>query len=227
MTQLNIIVTGGFGELGTAVSQAFARNGHNVCRVDYASSPATTIDHTLDLAGINLTKPLDCEKVASTVKSTFGGIDVLVNIAGGFYWGNLDNSELSDWERMFGMNLLTAVSMTKAALPEIQQSRSGRIINIGAIAALSADAGMGAYAASKSSIHRFTESLAKELSDSSTTVNAILPSTIDTKANRTAMPGADTNSWVTPDAIADVILFLSSSAARSISGALIPVSKGG
>ncbi len=226
MTKLNIIVTGGFGELGTAVSQAFARNGHNVCRVDFASSP-TTIDHTLDLAGINLTKPLDCEKVANAAKNTFGGIDVLVNIAGGFYWGNLDNSELSDWERMFGMNLLTAVSMTKAALPEIQRSQSGRIINIGAIAALSADAGMGAYAASKSGIHRFTESLAKELSDSSTTVNAILPSTIDTKANRAAMPDADTNSWVTPNSIADVILFLSSPAAQSISGALIPVSKAG
>lgn len=227
MKPLNIIITGGFGELGTAVSQAFSLNGHNVCRVDFASVPTTIIDHTLDLAGVDLTKPLDCQMVTSAVKDKFGGIDVLVNIAGGFSWGKLDNSELSDWERMFGMNLLTAVSMTKAALPEIKQSRAGRIINIGAIGALSADAGMGAYASSKASIHKLTESLAKELADTNITVNAILPSTIDTKANRAAMPDADTSSWVKPESIADVIQFLSSAAARSISGALIPVSKGG
>ncbi len=125
------------------------------------------------------------------------------------------------------MNVLTAATMTQAALPAIRRSDCGRIINIGALGALAADAGLGAYAASKSGVHRMTEALAKELADTKVTVNALLPSIIDTDANRQAMPEADTRQWVSPSAIADVMLFLCSAEAASISGALLPVSRGG
>jgi NAD(P)-dependent dehydrogenase (short-subunit alcohol dehydrogenase family) len=225
MTQLNIIVTGGFGELGTAVAKAFALQGHNVCRADFAPQPSPCNHKTLDVAGIDLSNTDDCQQLVSTVKDAFGGIDALINIAGGFSWGTLDSDDTQSWQRMYTMNLLTAVTVSKAALAEIKRSETGRIVNIGAIAALSADAGMGAYTASKAGIHRFTEALANELLGSTVTVNAILPSTIDTQANRASMPDADTSNWVKPDAIADVILFLTSAAARSISGALIPISK--
>ena len=104
---------------------------------------------------------------------------------------------------------------------------AGRVINIGAGAAVKAGMGMGSYAASKSGVHRLTEALAEELAGTSVTVNAILPSIIDTPTNRKDMPDADTSQWVQPAAVADVILFLASPAARSITGALIPVTRGG
>lgn len=227
MSQLNTIVTGGFGELGSAVSNALAQQGHKVCRVDFAAAPTENSHGTLDLAGIDLSKAKDCERVISTVTQSFEGIDVLINIAGGFSWATFEEDPISSWERMHAMNLLTAVTMTKLAIPEIKKSAAGRIINMGALGALSADAGLSAYAASKSGVHRFTEALSKELLHTAVTVNAILPSIIDTQANRSSMPDADTSQWVTPNSIAEIISFLISPAARSISGALIPVSKGG
>jgi NAD(P)-dependent dehydrogenase (short-subunit alcohol dehydrogenase family) len=227
MSQLNIIVTGGFGELGSAVAEALSQQGHKVCRVDFAAAPSEKSHDMLDLAGIDLSKAKDCDQVITRVTEAFDGIDVLLNIAGGFSWATFEEAPISSWERMNAMNLLTAVTMTKLAMPEIRKSAAGRIINMGALGALSADAGLSAYAASKAGIHRFTEALSKELLHTPVTVNAILPSIIDTQANRNSMPDADTNQWVTPNSIAEIISFLISPAARSISGALIPVSKGG
>ncbi len=119
------------------------------------------------------------------------------------------------------------MTVTKLALPSIKASAAGRIINIGAGGAIKADMGMAAYAASKSGVHRLTEALATELSDTNVTVNAILPSIIDTPTNRADMPDANFANWVKPDAIAQVIAFLASPAGGSISGALLPVSRGG
>jgi NAD(P)-dependent dehydrogenase (short-subunit alcohol dehydrogenase family) len=123
--------------------------------------------------------------------------------------------------------VLTAVTIIKAALPVLQAAPAAAIINLGANAALKAAGGMGSYAGSKSAVHRLTESLAEELKDSAITVNAIMPTIIDTPANRKDMPDANFAEWVQPAAIADVILFLASQAARAINGALIPVSRGG
>ena len=159
--------------------------------------------------------------------ASHGGLDVLVNVAGGFTWETLEGGSIASWARMQTMNLMTAVTITQAALPLLKASPAGRVVNIGAGAAIKAGMGMGAYAASKSGVHRLTEALAEELAGTSVTVNAVLPSIIDTPANRADMPDADTSTWVQPAALAEVIQFLASNAARSISGALIPVSRGG
>jgi NAD(P)-dependent dehydrogenase (short-subunit alcohol dehydrogenase family) len=124
---------------------------------------------------------------------------------------------------MFAVNVKTALFASRAAIPFLKQSGQGRIINIGANAALKAGAGMGAYAASKSGVHRLTESLAEELKADGITVNAVLPSIIDTPANRADMPKADFATWVSPRALAEVILFLASDAGAPITGALLPV----
>jgi NAD(P)-dependent dehydrogenase (short-subunit alcohol dehydrogenase family) len=124
---------------------------------------------------------------------------------------------------MFAVNLKTALHASRAAIPFLRQSKQGRIINVGATAALKAGAGMGAYAASKAAVHRLTESLAEELKKDNVTVNAVLPSTIDTPTNRADMPKADFTKWVTPRALAEVILFLASDAGAPITGALLPV----
>ena len=160
------------------------------------------------------------------VKSHFGGIDVLVNVAGGFTWEEIAGGASDSWERMFALNLKTTVNASQAALPHLVESGAGRIVNVGALAALKAGAGMGPYAASKSGVHRFTESLAEEFKGRGVTVNAVLPSTIDTPANRAAMPQADFGKWVAPADLAAAILFLASTEAGAITGALLPVTGG-
>ncbi|MFY7851192.1 MAG: SDR family NAD(P)-dependent oxidoreductase, partial [Brevundimonas sp.] len=127
------------------------------------------------------------------------------------------------WDRMFALNLTTALNASRAALPYLKASSEGRIVNIGSAAALKAGAGMGAYAASKSAVHRLTEALAEELKATSVTANAVLPSIIDTPQNRKDMPDVDPAKWVAPSDLAAVILFLASPASRAITGALVPV----
>lgn len=222
----SVIVTGGFGILGQAVARAFARNGDKVARVDFASA-APDQQATLDIGGVDLTDPASTQDALDKVIAAHGGLDVLVNVAGGFTWETLEGGSIDAWVRMQSMNLLTGATITKLALPALKASAAGRVVNIGAGAAAKAAAGMGAYTASKSGVHRLTEALADELSDTAVTVNAVLPSTIDTPKNRADMPDADFGGWVQPSAVADVILFLASPQARAISGALIPVTRGG
>ncbi|WP_428332270.1 SDR family NAD(P)-dependent oxidoreductase [Novosphingobium sp.] len=226
MGERTIIVTGGFGALGRVVAQAFAAQGDHVVRVDFAPTAPDVMTGGVDMGGVDLTDAAAVDTLIGTVTKQTGGIDVLVNIAGGFTWETVADGSPAAWHKMHAMNVITAVTITRAALPALKSAKAGRVINIGAGAALQAAAGMGAYAASKAGVHRFTEALAAELAGSAITVNAVLPSTIDTPANRADMPDADTSTWVTPRAIADVITYLASPAARAISGALIPVAHG-
>lgn len=223
----SVIVTGGFGILGTAVAAAFAKAGDKVARIDYAAAAKAPLTGALDIGGVDLTDEAATRAALDRVATEHGGIDVLVNVAGGFTWETLESGSLASWARMQAMNLTTAATITQLALPRLKQSAAGRIVNIGAGAAIKAGMGMGAYAASKSGVHRLTEALAEELADTGVTVNAVLPSIIDTPTNRADMPDADFSTWVQPQAIADVIGFLASDAARAVTGALIPVTRGG
>jgi NAD(P)-dependent dehydrogenase (short-subunit alcohol dehydrogenase family) len=223
----SVIVTGGFGVLGQAVAEAFAAAGDKVARVDFAPGAAKPVEGALDVGGVDLTDAAATAAALDTVRAAHGGIDVLVNVAGGFTWETLEGGSLDSWARMQAMNLVTNATITKAALADLKASGAGRIVNIGAGAALKAGMGMGAYAASKAGVHKLTEALAEELAGDGVTVNAVLPSIIDTPTNRADMPDADFSTWVQPAAIAEVILFLASPAARAVTGALIPVTRGG
>lgn len=223
----SVIVTGGFGVLGNAVAEAFARQGDKVARIDFAPSARSALAGALDIGGVDLADGDSTRAALAKVVAAHGGIDVLVNVAGGFTWETLGDGSIDSWARMQAMNLMTAATITQLALPELTKAEAGRIVNIGAGAAIKAGMGMGAYAASKSGVHRLTEALAEELAGTGVTVNAVLPSIIDTPTNRADMPNEDFSKWVQPAAIADAILFLASPAARAITGALIPVTRGG
>ena len=226
----SVIVTGGFGVLGQAVAEAFAARGDNVARIDFAATPAKVFDGVLDIGGVDLTDPASTAAALDQVRNAHGGIDVLVNIAGGFSWETLEDGSLDTWARMQAMNLTTNATITKLALGDLKKAGASpagaSIINIGAGAAIKAGMGMGAYTASKAGVHRLTEALAEELAGAGVTVNAVLPSIIDTPTNRADMPDADFSQWVQPTALADVILFLASAGARAVTGALIPVTRG-
>src|SRR5271166_4174978 len=225
-----VVVTGGFGVLGRAVAAGASARGAQAVRIDVAPGPGgpppAGPDRCFDIGGVDLTEAASAAGAVRTVVERFGGVDVLVNVAGGFVWQTLEDGGPETWARMYALNVATAVTMTKAALPHLLQRPGARIINIGAGAAAHAAAGMGAYAAAKSGVARLTESLAEEMKGRDITVNAVLPSIIDTPANRADMPGADPSDWVKPEQLVEVILFLASPAGRAITGALIPVTRG-
>ena len=216
-----IAVTGGHGVLGRAVVEAAVADGLKVAVIDQASGlPAP--EGVLEVGGVDLTDAEAADRAVAAVVERFGRLDALLNIAGGFTWQTVDDAEPA-WSRMFALNLTTALNATRAALPHLKQSPEGRIVNVGANAAVRCVAGMGAYAAAKSGVHRLTESLAEELKSTSVTVNAVLPSILDTAQNRADMPDADPARWVQPADLARVMLFLASPESRAITGALIPV----
>jgi NAD(P)-dependent dehydrogenase (short-subunit alcohol dehydrogenase family) len=223
-----IAVTGGFGALGRIVAEAAANRGALVAALDVATTPPDGLAERLGanallLGGVDLSSAEGARKAIADLTAKFGRLDALINIAGGFLWGTAEGGDPTNWDRLYAMNLKTALHASMAATPHLLESRAGRIINIGANAAVKAVAGMGAYAASKAAVHRLTESLADELKNRGVTVNAVLPSIIDTPANRAAMPNAAFDRWVAPADLAAVILFLASDEAKAVTGALIPV----
>ena len=177
----------------------------------------------LVLGGVDLTDVFGAGAAIDAVVDRFGGLDVLLNIAGGFRWETLENSGFESWHRLFLINVQTAANASRSATPHLRRSPAGRIVNVGANSALKASLGMGPSAASKAGVHSLTQSLAEELKPDGVTVNAVLPSILDTPTNRADMPDADFASWVTLDELAAVMLFLASEAASGVTGALIPV----
>lgn len=228
------MVTGGFGILGRAVGALLVERGARVILLDRAPVPggaaAINTANLTPIGGVDLSDPEAAGTAFKSISEQLAadqgghGIDALVNVAGGFSWETVEAGSIDTWDRLYAMNLRTAVVSAQAALPYLLLANAGgRIINTGALASIKSGFGMGAYAASKAGVARFTEALAEELKDRGVTVNAVLPSIIDTPANRADMPDADASRWVTPRALAAVIAFLLSDDAAPITGACLPV----
>lgn len=219
------LVTGAAGNLGRAVARAFASEGASLILMDHHEEHLRSV-HGGEGAGKRFALA-DLRDAESVVRALPAGtrIDILCNIAGGFRMGQPVH-ETSDetWDLMLGLNAKSVINCARAAVPGMLAAGHGKIINIAALAGLSGKANMGPYSASKSAVIRLTESMSAELRDKGINVNCILPSTIDTPQNRADMPKADPRRWVAPEALADVVLFLASDAARAIHGASIPVS---
>jgi NAD(P)-dependent dehydrogenase (short-subunit alcohol dehydrogenase family) len=217
-----VVVTGASGALGRVVATEALSRGARLASIDRAKSTAGATPHRLELGGVDLTDTAQTKQAMDAVAAHFGKIDVLINIAGGFVFETIADGDSAAWQRMYALNVLTALNASRSAVPHLSMSDAGRIINVGAMGAMHAASGMGAYAAAKAGVHRLTEALAAEWKGK-ITVNAVLPSIIDTPANRVSMPNADFAKWVKPEELADVILFLASDAASAVTGALLPV----
>jgi len=218
-----VVITGALGALGKVVTEGALARGAQVAAVDHAPSQIPPAPDRIELGGVDLSDAAQAKKAIDAAAAHFGRLNALINIAGAFAFETVAEGDPKTWQRMYAINVLTTLNASRSALPHLAASRSARIINVGAMAALQAGAGMGAYAASKAGVHRLTEALAAEWKGK-ITVNAVLPSIIDTPANRASIPKADFFKWVTPQELAEVILFLASDAASAVTGALLPVS---
>jgi len=222
MNESIVVVTGAAGALGSRVAEFLADAGLIVVGIDKAETLPRGQAMALALGGIDLVDENSTRAAFGRIKDALGSIDGLVNIAGGFRWETVADGSVDTWDLLYRMNLRTALIASRAALP-LFRAAGGAIVNMGAAAAQKAGSGMGAYTASKAGVARLTESLAEELKDKGIRVNAILPSIIDTPANRQEMPDAAFDRWVTPLSLAQVIRFLLSPGSKDITGALIPV----
>ena len=224
------IITGGTGGLGRDVVALFLNEGTSVCttytKKEYLSSVSDLKEkfgEKLLFARADVTKPAQMIKVADRTLKTFGRIDLLINIVGGFAMAKITETDEKMWDSMMNMNLKSAYVCSKSVIPQMMKQKYGRIINIGARPALHGAKNMSAYGASKAGVLNLTQSMADELSDYNINVNAIIPGTMDTPRNRKDMPKADFKKWVKPEEIAEVIAFLCSKDGDKISGAVLPV----
>ncbi|HEX6867069.1 MAG TPA: SDR family NAD(P)-dependent oxidoreductase, partial [Caulobacteraceae bacterium] len=171
-----VLITGAFGVLGRAVAEAAAARGAKLALADMAGDAPDGLPEALVFSGVDLSDAVRTEKIAAETAGKLGGIDALINVAGTFRWETVADGATETWDFLHRVNVSTAVNMSRAALPYLLKSKAGRIVNIGANGAVKAAAGVGAYAASKSGVHRLTEAMAEETKGQGVTVNAVLPS---------------------------------------------------
>lgn len=228
--QAVVVITGAAGNLGRAVAEAFAAKGAHLALLDLN---ADGLDKTIEACEghasaqtfpTNLVDAASVENTMAAVLQALGKIDVLANIAGGFTMGPLtQDTEDRDWEFMMNLNARSVFNSCRCVIPAMLDNGGGRIVNVSARAAETGKGRMGPYCASKAAVRTLTESMAAENRFDNVNINCIMPGTIDTPQNREAMPEADFSNWVPPAALADVVMFLASEAARCVTGASVPV----
>ncbi|MGI9463166.1 MAG: SDR family NAD(P)-dependent oxidoreductase [Aestuariivirgaceae bacterium] len=218
------IVTGAAGNLGQAVCHRLAGEGASLVLLERDQTGLAKLQEALP--GAHVVRTVDLLNAADVAEavSDVGPVDIVCATAGGFDMGSDVHATPAEmWQRLQAINVGTLLPLLSAVVPGMIKRGSGKIITVGAHAALRGVAKMGAYCAAKSAVMRITESASAELIGHGINVNAVLPTIIDTPQNRAAMPKADPANWVSPDQLAGVIAFLASPDADAIHGALIPV----
>ena len=222
-----VLVTGGTGALGRAITSAFIR-----CNAEVISSYVlekeieqlkTETRSAVQLIKADVTKEEEVKRLVSNIISKYGHIHILANVVGGYFGGkSVSKLDEQEWDLMITMNLKSAFLISKHVIPQMILSKYGRAVHVSSRTGLRSTGYDSAYGASKSGLIRLVESLAEETKESNINVNCIMPSILDTEANRKAMPTADFSKWVKPEDLANVVLFLCSEDARVITGAAIP-----
>jgi NAD(P)-dependent dehydrogenase (short-subunit alcohol dehydrogenase family) len=220
-----VLVTGGTGALGRSITKAFLESNATVISsyLNDRETGKTDNKSSIQLVKANVTNEEEIEKLVLSVLDKHGRIDILVNVVGAYLGGKtVVELEEKEWDLMMNVNLKSAFLISKHVTRQMISSKYGKIIHVSSRIGLHSEGYDSAYAASKSGLIRLVESLSKETKELNINVNCIMPSIIDTEANRKAMPNADFNKWVKPEELANVVLFLSSDEAKTITGAAIP-----
>jgi NAD(P)-dependent dehydrogenase (short-subunit alcohol dehydrogenase family) len=223
------LITGAAGNLGTAVAAAFHAAGAQLALVDLDMGRLEQVypDHAPArlLLAADLLDETSVARAVDSAAATFGRIDIVCNIAGGFTSGTaVHETPSGTWRAMFDLNAMSVVNVAKAVVPRMIAAGAGNIVNVAAAASVRGQPNMAPYIVAKNAVVRLTESMAAELRGYGVCVCCVMPTIIDTPQNRAAMPGADTSQWTPPAAIAEVILFLASDVAMVISGCAVQIS---
>ncbi len=224
------LVTGGTGQVGSVVVRWFAERGVQLF-VPYRSSErwqhlrATLGAHvdSVDGLAVDLADPAGSEETVRAALERYGHLDWVLCLAGGFHAGRIAETTPQLWQELLALNLWPTANMLRATVPRLLAQGAGRIVTVGARAALDPGAGAVAYAAVKHAVITLTLAVARELRGTGVTANCIAPATIDTPANRAAMPQADPSKWVGPEQVAALLWYLCSPEAAALNGAVIPI----
>jgi NAD(P)-dependent dehydrogenase (short-subunit alcohol dehydrogenase family) len=233
-----IIVTGGTGALGRILIKSFLNCHPKTIVITYRSEKemqelkadlsnsfeqSSKISTSLEFIKTDVTKDDEIKKLISNIFEKYGQIHILVNVVGGYIGGkNITELDESDWDKMIDINLKTAFLISRHVIPIMITNRYGKLVHVSSRTGIRAEGNDSAYAASKSGLIRFVESVSQEVKNSNININCILPTIIDTEANRRAMPNADFTRWINPGDLSNVILFLCSDDSKIINGSAIP-----
>jgi NAD(P)-dependent dehydrogenase (short-subunit alcohol dehydrogenase family) len=222
-----VLVTGGTGALGMALTKAFIVSNATLISSYVVDREVERLEEqiksVLHLIKADIGKEDDVKKLVSSVLGKYGQIHILVNVVGGYIGGkSVAEFDEKEWDLMMNMNLKSAFLISKYVIPQMISSKNGKIVHVSSRTGLKSTGYDSAYAASKAGLIRFVESLSEEVKESNINVNCIMPSTIDTEANRMSMPNLDFSRWVKPQDLANIVLFLCSEEAKAITGAAIP-----
>src|ERR1700758_2354625 len=219
-----VLITGAKGGLGSFVTQRFLTRGATVVGTSRSISKEDFPGPNFVPLPVDFTKSAAVRDAVETVIGGFGKLDVLVHVLGGYAGGKtVAETDDATWEQMRDLNLTSAFYVLRAAIPHLRKSGNGRIVAVGSLAAADAHPGLGAYVIFKSALLSLVRTVALENKDAGLTANVVLPGTMDTPANRKAMPGADFSKWAQPANVADLILWLADERAAHVTGAAIPI----
>jgi len=224
MSERIVFITGANGGLGTFVTESFLQQGDQVIGASRHANSTEFSSPNFRAISVDFTNAPQVHEALAKVIAEFGRLDILVHILGGFTGGqSIASTDDTTWKRMQDLNLTSAFYVFRETIPHLRKSKNGRIVAVGSLAAKQPQANLGAYVTFKTALATLVRTVALENADAGLTANVILPGTMDTPANRQAMPDADFSKWLSPKRVAELILWLAHEKAAQITGTVIPI----
>jgi NAD(P)-dependent dehydrogenase (short-subunit alcohol dehydrogenase family) len=218
-----VLITGAKGGLGSFVTESFLATGATVVGSSRSIQQSDFNSPRFTAMAVDFADADAVQKMVEQIISRFGKIDVLAHIMGGFAAGAIVETDEKTWMQMLDMNLISAFHALRAVVPPMRRAKYGRIVAVGSLTATEPHAGLGAYVVSKTALATLVQTVALENADANITANVVLPGTMDTPANRAAMPKADFSKWLQPNDVASLILKLTDESSGLITGTLVPI----
>jgi NAD(P)-dependent dehydrogenase (short-subunit alcohol dehydrogenase family) len=224
MTNRVVFITGASGGVGKTVTERFLASSATVIGASRKISAEEFPSPNFTAMPVDFTSDAAVRAAVDSLVQTHGRLDVLVHVLGGFAGGkSVAETEDATWNQMRDLNLNAAFYVLRAAIPHLRKAGRGRIVAIGSLTATAPHAGLGAYVTFKSALSTLVQTVAAENQDAGVTANVILPGTMDTPANRKAMPNSDFSKWLKTESVAELAFFLAEETAAHTNGAVIPI----